>query len=113
MELWQLVTDLAKTKQGPAVALSLHGRKREVAMEVSIDEPNADTGLPTLLAKLEKAFAKEGADQAFEAYERFESLTRGSKSVVQHIVDFESAYSRIQKHKMTLPDSVLACKLLH
>ena len=82
-------------------------------MEVSIDELKADTGLQTLLAKLEKAFAKEGADQAFEAYERFESLTRGSKSVVQHIVDFESAYSRIQKHKMTLPDSVLACKLLH
>ena len=59
MELWQLVTDLAKTKQGPAVALSLHGRKREVAMEVSIDELKADTGLQTLLAKLEKAFAKE------------------------------------------------------
>ena len=46
-------------------------------------------------------------------YTAFESISRSSASVIEHIADFERAYAKIKRFKMELPDSILACMLLH
>lgn len=48
-----------KSKQALVVALALSGRARETAMEIPVDDLNTDTGMTTLLAKLDDLFLKE------------------------------------------------------
>ena len=76
VELWTALTDLEKTKQGPAVALSLTDYPREVALQVPHEKIKAEDGLQTFLAKLESSFGKETNDKVYEAYEQFEKVNR-------------------------------------
>ena len=113
LKLWQLVTDLDKTKQGPVVALSLEGKYREVAMELTATELNAEGGLDALLTKLDDAFKMDSALEAFEMYAKFESLQREpNKSIGDFIIEFERSYNLAEKHGMKLNDSVKAYKVL-
>ncbi|KAK7907197.1 hypothetical protein WMY93_015809 [Mugilogobius chulae] len=113
IEIWRLVTDLDKKKQALAVTLSLAGRARESALEIPAGDLNADTGMATLLTKLDSVFLKEEKDRQYEAYTEFDRITRESGvSMVDYIVEFERRYNRLQKFKMELPDAVLAFKLL-
>lgn len=63
--IWTRVTELEKSKQALAVALALSGRARETAMEIPVDDLNADTGMTTLLAKLDDLFLKEEKDRIY------------------------------------------------
>ncbi|CAL9707805.1 unnamed protein product [Knipowitschia caucasica] len=111
--IWARVTDLEKKKQALAVALSLSGRARETAMEIPVDELNEDTGMKILLDKLDSLFLKEEKDRIYEAYTDFDRIVKHeSVSMADYIIDFEQRYSRMRKHKMELPDAVLAFKLL-
>ena len=40
IQYWQAITDLPKTKQGPAITLSLTGKALEAAMELEFDDVN-------------------------------------------------------------------------
>ena len=66
--MWRCVTDLDAKQQAVAIALTLSGRKREVASEISLSELNADNGLNKLLAKLKEVFDVHCVDKAFEDY---------------------------------------------
>uniref|UniRef100_A0AAV2KYC4 Integrase catalytic domain-containing protein n=1 Tax=Knipowitschia caucasica TaxID=637954 RepID=A0AAV2KYC4_KNICA len=113
VSIWRLVTELDKTKQALAVALGLEGRARETALEISVVDLNKDDGMETLLAKLDAVFLIEEKDRAYEAYSHFDSITKGSAlSMADYIIDFEQRYNRMKKYNMTLPDAVLAFKLL-
>ncbi|KAI7800935.1 hypothetical protein IRJ41_015697 [Triplophysa rosa] len=69
--------------------------------------------METLLAKLDNVFLKEEKDRAYEAYSYFDGITKNSSvSTVDYIIDFEQRYNRMKKYNMTLPDAVLAFKLL-
>ena len=69
--LWTLVTDLDEKKRGVAVALSLSGRRREVAMEVPSTELNQENCLESLLNKLETVLGIDTVDAAFISYDSF------------------------------------------
>ena len=97
LDLWKMVTDLTKQKQGPAIVLTLTGRKREVAMELSAEELSAEDGLNKVLNVLSKAFAKEKCDALYEVYETFESIQRGDKDMTSFIDEFERAISKMKK----------------
>ncbi len=45
VSIWEAVTDLTAAKRGPAVALTLTGKKRETATSIPIDELKAADGL--------------------------------------------------------------------
>ena len=83
--IWEAVTDLATGKQGPAVALTLTGSKRETATSIPIDELKVNDGLKKLPDKLKTVFGKETVDELFADYERFEILTRNDKSMSEYI----------------------------
>ena len=56
VDMWCIVTDLDVKKRAPALSLSLKGRKRDVAMEVSVETLNSDTGMKSLLDQLAATF---------------------------------------------------------
>ena len=96
LDLWKMVTDLTEQKQGPAIVLTLTGRKREVAMELSAEKLSAEDGLNKVLNVHSKAFAKEKCDALYEVYETFESIQRGDKDMTSFIDEFEKAISKIK-----------------
>lgn len=97
VRIWTRVTELEKSKQALAVALALSGRVRETVMEIPVDDLNTDTGMTTLLAKLEDLFLKEENDQTYEAYTSFDRIVRDSNvSMTDYIIDFEQRYSDAQ-----------------
>lgn len=113
VNIWTRVTELDKKKQALAVALGLEGRARETAMEISAEDLDSDTGMTTLMAKLDDVFLKEEKDRAYEAYSYFDGITKDSSvSMADYIIDFEQRYNRMKRYNMTLPDAVLAFKLL-
>jgi hypothetical protein len=112
IEMWRLVTDLDKRKQALAVALSLTGKAREVALEIDADELNRNDGLTRLLNSLDKVFEKEAKDLSYAAYTEFDKFRMTSDmSMEDYIIEFERLYNKCRKHRMILPDAILAFKL--
>ena len=112
VKMWQLVTDLDKSKQALALALSLSGQYRKVGREVPTDQLYQDNGVDTLLTKLDENFLKETADRAYESFENFDNFCRENRDMSDYIVEFERAYNKAAGFGMKLPDSVKAYKLL-
>ena len=113
VEMWKRVTDLDKRKQALAVALSLKGRARDIALEIPADDLDKDNGMTTLIQELDNLFMREEKDQAYEAYSEFDRISRKDDVPMgEYIADFEHKYNKIRKFNMILPDAVLAFKLL-
>ena len=113
VEMWKRVTELDKKKQALAVALSLTGRARDTALEISADVLNADDGMAKLVEALDNVFLKEEKDRAYDAYTDFDTIRRETDvSMADYIVHFEQRYNKMRKFDMALPDTVLAFKLL-
>ena len=115
VDLWLVVTELAKEKQAPQLILySLSGQKREVAKELNLQQLGSNNGVNLLMDKLKENFGKDSTDSSFEAYVQFEKLKRPKEQkITEYIICFENAYQKIARLDMKLPDSVRACKLLH
>ncbi|CAG2191494.1 unnamed protein product [Mytilus edulis] len=113
VKMWQLVTDLDKKKRGLALALSLQGKPREVALEVDPSDLNVDEGVDKLITELDKLFEKDKIDQAYAAYTVFDKFHRiDDVSMSDYIIEFEQRYNKCKKYEMVLPDAILAFKLL-
>lgn len=75
--------------------MALLGRARETAMEIPVDDLNTDTGMTTLLAKLDDLFLKEGKERTYEAYTSFDCIVRDSHvSMTDYINYFKQRYSQ-------------------
>ncbi|CAC5376985.1 unnamed protein product [Mytilus coruscus] len=113
VKMWQLVTDLDKKKRGLALALSLQGKPREVALEVGPSDLNVDEGVDKLIAELDKLFEKDKVDQAYVTYSIFDKFHRREDvSMSDYIIEFEQRYNKCKKYDMALPHTSLAVKLL-
>ena len=114
LELWQLITTLKPEQQGPAVALSLTGKAKESALEISIDELKSATGVNKILEKLGKIYKKDSVDSAYEAFESFIKFRRDpSMSIPKYIVEFEALYNKAKVHGCQLSSEILAYFLLN
>ena len=110
---WWEITDLAKNKQGIAVARSLpeadeHQIKDKVFDQISIDDLKGNFGLNILIAFLDKHLAK---DDLADSLEKFDDFKRNDgQSINEYIAVFDSKYRKIEK--TSLPSEILAFKLL-
>ena len=113
IQVWKLLTDLEKEKQGPALLLSLSGKARDAALELDIVDISTAIGLEIIIDRLDKLFLVDRDKLAFAAYEKFESYTRSSDLPIEsYIADFDHLYNNVKKFGMTLPEGVLAFRLL-
>ena len=113
VKIWQLVTDIAKAKQGALVYLSLQGKARECCKSIEIEKLQGDHGIDILLDKLKELFAKDSEQAAFMAYEKFETYIRPKDVDMNDFInEWERRYGKIKEKAMELPDGVLAYRLL-
>ena len=115
---WREITDLAKNKQGIAVALSLpeddeHQIKDKVFDQISIDDLKDNFGLDILIAFLDKHLAKDDLPDSLEKFDDFDDFRRNDGQAINEYNPMsDSKYRKIEKKKMTLPSEILAFKLL-
>ena len=112
LEMWCLVTDVKIEKQALAVALSLHGQARAIALELDKTKLNAADGIEFLLNALDPVFKKNEIDILYTQYSNFEKLQRDGGKISDYIVEFERQYNLMKGKNMALPEAVLAFKLL-
>ena len=94
VEIWQMFTELAKKKQGPAVYLSLTGRAREAVRGIPSNEIGSDDGLTIILAKLDAIYLKDESTRAYIAFKEFYDYRRGSgEKFTDFIIQFEKLYN--------------------
>ena len=92
VEMWKRVTDLDKKKQAVAVALSLKGRARDIALEIPADDLDKDNGMTTLIQELDNLFTREEKDRAYEAFDRISQ--KDDVPMGEYIADFEQKYNK-------------------
>ena len=113
IEIWRKLTDLPASKQALAIHLSLTGRAREVSSELEVAELTADIGVDTLIKKLDNVFLLDKERRAFMAYQDFERFKRTKEMPIpEYMSEFDRRYYKFTKHGMSLPDTVLAFRLL-
>jgi hypothetical protein len=61
--IWTQVTNLDEKKQALAMLLSLEGRARDTALEISVEDLNKDDGVGTLIRTLDSVCLKEEKDR--------------------------------------------------
>ena len=116
LEMWQLVTSVPKNQQ--AIIVPLEALENNVKAEKAVDqitaaELNADTGMNTLLSKLDKVFQSETIDEVYNIYSCFIDFNRHDDTDMNdYIIEYEHIYKRMEDFDMKLPDAVLAFKLL-
>jgi hypothetical protein len=114
VDVWATLTNLSKSKQGPALWMALKGKAKQAIQDMEIDEIKADNGMEKMLEKLDAIFKTDDNQAAYLTYRDFETFVRPYDMNIQDfIIKFESLNSQIKKHNMVLPDGVLAYRFLH
>ena len=113
IDLWRLVTDLPKEKQGSVLYLSLPEKIRTQLESIAVDDLNKDDGLDTVITKLKELYSPSEELRAFHAYEEFETYRRpNNMSIKDFINEFERRMQKCVGYKIVLGDSVLAYQVL-
>ncbi|KAK3874911.1 hypothetical protein Pcinc_020228 [Petrolisthes cinctipes] len=113
IDIWCELTDLPKKKQALAIHLSLSGRARVATSEIDAADLKQDTGVQTLLMKLDGLFLVDKGRRQFAAFHELYNYRRaGDVSVRKFVAEFEHTYFQFKKQDMELPDSVMAFMLL-
>ena len=96
LRLWAICSKVDKKEQAPAVTLSLEGRAKEAALELSLEDLNAENGL-SKIEKLDGLFLKDENQRTYVAYEEFESYSRPTDMTIDnYISDFERLYNKVK-----------------
>ena len=66
--------DLILKKPAPAICLSLAGRAREAALQLSVETLNSNEGVTELMKALYSLYLKDKDQLIFEAYDKFEKF---------------------------------------
>ena len=114
LNIWKAVTDLEAKKQGGALFLTLSGKARETVLaEVSLADMSADDGVTAITNALDNLFDRNSTESAFASFDNFIKFKRpSSMSVKDYIIDFNLRKKRVESHKLTLPDGIVAYYLL-
>ena len=75
IEIWQMMTDLEKNKQGASIYFSLRGKARKCCKTVKPEELGED-GAKKLLDKLAALYATDSEKSLFKQHGSFEEFKR-------------------------------------
>ena len=82
IEIWCKLTDIPKKKQALAIHLSLDGRARVATSEIEVGDLESDTGVETILKKLDEIFLVDKGRRQFAAFQDLYNLRRSSEGYV-------------------------------
>ena len=113
LEVWQLFTDLANAKQGPAVFQCLTGTAKETARGLTSAQIGAENGVELIKNKLQAVFLKDVHTRCFLAFREFYNLRRSAgTSITDFLVTFDTHINKLSKLNIVLPEGVKAFFLL-
>ena len=113
IKIWQCFTDLSKSRQAPAIFLTLEGKAREPILELEVDKLSCDAGVKTIIEQLDKLCLKDKTQTAYLAYNKFEKFRRSSTmSVSDYIIEFERLLNKTKEHGSGMSSDILAYRLL-
>ena len=112
-KIWRMYTDLPKTRQGPALVLSLEGEAQDAALELSETEIAKENGADAILHRLDRLFKKDSTITKYQALEAFETFKRPSDMSIQSFLnEFEKRLFKTKSYGSVMSDDVLAYRLL-
>ena len=113
IKIWQMATDVVKSKQGPTIYLSLEGKARESCKTIDPSDLEGEGGVKVLLDKLKKLYGKDDAQVLFQIIESFETYQRPAEcGITDFLNEWEKRYDKCVQKKATWEDNVLGYKLL-
>ncbi len=115
VKVWQSVTDLKVERQAAAIALSLpeNAIRDKVFSELGVEELNRKEGVDSLLGFMDAVYKKDEVSTAYEAFSEFDRYKRDQQTSMEaYLLEFERLYNRTKKYTMSLPEAVLAFRLL-
>ena len=114
LKIWQALTELPPSKQGPSVFFSFKGKAKTAALELDIEDIKKDDGVDTILKRLDKLYLQETSQSAYLAYHEFETFKRPrTMPIKEYLIKYDSLYNKIKCHEMEIPDGVLAYRVLN
>ena len=118
VKAWVELTDLAKAKQGLALALSLPEKdssniRDKVFSDVSLKDLKSDDGVKKLIKFKDNLLKKDELSEAYEIFSDFErSKWSPTMTMDTYTMELDKLYNKTKKFAMVLPESVKAFKLL-
>ena len=116
IEGWKLVTKVEKKSQAITVALSFDEESEirdKVFSELDINELHVENGLEKLIENLDKWYLKDTLSSAYASWGNFYKFKRSENcSMESYILEFLKRYKAVKKHKIEIPNCVLAFILL-
>ena len=113
--IWCSVTEVATSKQADMILLTLDSDGQNLALQVAgeLRKATDGSGVKAVLKKLDELYEQNQTQQMFSAFEEFEQFKRDpSMSIAKYISAFDMKVSCLKDLEVTLPDSILAYKLL-
>ena len=80
--------------------------------ELSIDVLSEAGGLEKLITFMDSVLLKDQLSDAFDKYDDFEKYNRTNETISEYIEEFDLKYKKLTKFGITLPQEILAFKLL-
>ena len=120
LKIWSKITHISKKKQGLHVILCLpnkdkdpSGLKEKLLEECDLDILNEENGIEELIKLMDKHLAKDSIQDVWEKFQDFEDCEKQcNETWFQYITRFDSVYERVKNKGLSLPQSILAFKLL-
>ena len=113
LKIWCKFTTLPKTRQWPAIVLSLEGDAQEQALRISDDDISKDDGVDKIIVQLNELYLKDTVLSKFETLESFETFKRTSgMSLSTFLNEFDKRLHNTKTYGIEMSDDVLGYRLL-
>ena len=115
IDLWNTFTSYEKNRRATAFLLELsEGPVKNHVRSLGRDVLTADDGLDKVIKRLDSIYQEDSSHMAYRAYCRFEKFERQESMNLQAFIsEFAKLYEDLRKHKMELPDAILAYRVLN
>ena len=111
VEVWCLLTE--KTKQGPAVYISLQGDAKEAVRSIPVADLAKEDGVKKITDELDKIYLKDETTRSFCAIKSFIEYRRTQEQTfTKFMVEFNNRLREVKKHNLDFDDGILAFFLL-
>ena len=106
--IWRIYTELPKTRQGPALVLSLEEKVHDSTLDVSENEIAKESGGDSILRRLDRLFKKDSTITKYQALEAFEMFKCPSDMSIQSFQgEFEKRLLKTKSYgSVTLADAL-------
>ena len=110
------MADCYKCQRGKTRCCDIPITKRQVTgglLDLTKEEISGADCVTKVIGKLDELWKDDDKKQAFNAYESFEQFRRPTEmGITEFLNAFERLNNKLKKHNMTLPEGVLAYRVL-